>query len=161
MSVKKVLLLCGVPGSGKSYWAKNDFMYYPNRTAYVSRDEVRYSMITDNDEYFSKENAVFAEFVRRINAAIDDPEITSIIVDATHLNWASRNKILRKLHLSNVDVIPVVFNLPLKVCLERNEQREGRAKVPTNVICRMYSQYTDPSTDPFEYSDIIRYGGET
>lgn len=155
MNAKRVLLLCGVPGSGKSYWAKNSFMPYIQRAAYISRDEVRFSMITDEDEYFSKENAVFAEFIRRINAAIDDPEITSIVVDATHLNWASRHKTLRNLHLSNVDVIPIVFNLPLRVCLSRNEQREGRARVPDSVIRRMFHQRTDPSSDPFEYANIV------
>lgn len=155
MNAKRVLLLCGVPGSGKSYWAKNSFMPYISHAAYISRDEVRFSMITDEDEYFSKENAVFTEFIRRINTAIDDPEITSIVVDATHLNWASRHKTLRNLHLSNVDVIPIVFNLPLEVCLERNKQREGRARVPDSVIRRMFHQRTDPSTDPFEYAEIV------
>ena len=77
------------------------------------------------------------------------------MVDATHLNWASRHKTLRNLHLSNVDVIPVVFNLPLRVCLSRNEQREGRARVPDSVIRRMFHQRTDPSSDPFEYANIV------
>ena len=155
MNAKRVLLLSGVPGSGKSYWAKNSFMPYINHAVYISRDEVRFSMLTDEDDYFAKEDAVFTEFIRRVNEAIDNPEVTSIIVDATHWTWGSRNKTLRNLHLTNVDVIPVVFNLPLEVCLDRNEKREGRAKVPRGVIRRMFYQRTDPSTDPFEYADVV------
>ena len=124
-------------------------------SAYISRDEVRYSMLNDGDEYFSKEKAVFNEFIHRINKAIDNPEITSIVVDATHLNWASRNKTLSKLHLNDVDVIPVVFNTPLDICLNRNDTREGRANVPHSALIKMYNSRTDPSTDPFEYCYIL------
>ena len=128
--------------------------YIPN-TVYISRDEVRFSMLSDTDDYFAKEDAVFAEFVKRINNAIADSNIYNIIVDATHLNWASRNKTLRNLHLENCKVIAVVFNTPLNVCLDRNEKREGRAKVPRGVIRRMFYQRTNPDTDPFEWDDII------
>lgn len=155
MSVKRVLLLSGVPGSGKSYWAKNKFMPYIPNTAYISRDEVRFSMLTDSDEYFAKEDAVFAEFITRINTAIANEKIHNIIVDATHLNWASRNKTLRNLHLKDCQVVAVVFNTPLEMCLNRNEKREGRAKVPRGVIRRMFYQRTNPDTDPFEWDDII------
>ena len=113
-------------------------------------------MLSDEDDYFAKEDAVFKEFIRRINEAIDNPEINAVIVDATHLNWASRNKTLRNLHLSKVDeVVPVIFNTPLNVCLDRNNKRKGRARVPDAVIRRMFYQRTDPHTDPFAYADFV------
>lgn len=135
-------------------------MPYILNTAYISRDEVRFSMLSDTDDYFAKEDAVFTEFIKRINNAIADSNIYNIIVDATHLNWASRNKTLRNLHLENCKVIAVVFNTPLNVCLDRNEKREGRAKVPRGVIRRMFYQQTDPHNDPFTYADFVEVNTE-
>lgn len=37
---------------------------------YISRDEIRYSMISDKDEYFSKEKEVFNEYVKQIDEAL-------------------------------------------------------------------------------------------
>ena len=123
---------------------------------YVSRDEVRSSMLGEDDDYFAKENAVFKEFIRRINEAIDNPNIEAVIADATHLNWASRNKTINHLHLSKVEeVIPVIFNTPLNVCLDRNSKREGRARVPDAVVRQMYNRKTDPHNDPFHYADYV------
>ena len=153
MNVKKVWLLCGIPGSGKSYWAANFINRNPN-TAYISRDEVRFSVITDNEDYFSHENEVFNLFITRINNAINKKENENIIIDATHLNWQSRRKVLNRLH-ETWNVTAVFFAIPLEVCLARNEKREGRAKVPRGVIRRMYYQQTNPKTDPFPYKEVI------
>ena len=154
MNVKRVFLLCGVPGSGKSYWAKNRFMPYNPNTIYISRDEVRFSILNDNEEYFAHEDEVFDEFVRRINNAINNKEVDNVIIDATHLNWKSRNKVLSRLD-EIWNVTAVVFDTPLEICLNRNDKREGRAKVPRSVIRRMHFQRTDPHKDPFPYHDII------
>ena len=45
-------VMCGVPGCGKSTWCKNNV---PEDAVYVSRDEVRFSMLKPTDAYFSKE----------------------------------------------------------------------------------------------------------
>ena len=47
-----LVLMCGAPGSGKTTIAKKLMC---NNDLYISRDEIRYSMISDEDEYFSKE----------------------------------------------------------------------------------------------------------
>ena len=41
----------------------------------------------------------------------------------------------------------VYFDVPLAVALERNEKREGRAKVPKSVIRRMYYNIQKPKQD--------------
>ena len=48
-----LVLMCGAPGSGKTTIAKKLMC---NNDLYISRDEIRYSMISDEDEYFSKEH---------------------------------------------------------------------------------------------------------
>lgn len=151
--MKKVILLSGIPGSGKTYWAKNECALSKN-IVYISRDQIRFSMLKDGDEYFSKENLVFKEFIAQANAAINDLNIDEVILDATHLNWVSRRKTLNHLNLNECEVIIVAFDTPLEECWKRNDKREGRARVPKEVIQRMFYQKTDPNTDPYEYKCV-------
>ena len=61
---RKLYLMMGCPGSGKSTYLKTRFSQRP--LAVISRDEIRFSMVKENEEYFSRENEVYAEFIRQI-----------------------------------------------------------------------------------------------
>lgn len=137
----KLFLLMGCPGSGKSTWA---FNHLDEHTVWVSRDDVRFSMVFENEEYFSKEKEVFKEFVRRIDNALENEY--NVFADATHLNEASRNKLIRSISVP-VDEINVVWiKTDLNIALERNENRKGtRAYVPRDVIRKMFYSMTKPS----------------
>lgn len=155
---KTLWLMCGAPGSGKTWFAKNKLMKGYGWD-YISRDEVRFSMIKDGEEYFSHETAVFNEFVEKIAIALDWGH-DNVIADATHLNWGSRRKLLKALSkncvLEDVDVIPVVIDAKLEDILERNKLRDGRARVPEETIRRMYRNISDPAKDPYKYTAIMR-----
>jgi predicted kinase len=111
----------------------------------ISRDGIRFSMLKDSDDYFAHEDEVFAEFRRQIQAAIDEDVEMNIFVDATHLSEKARNKTLDGLRLEGVDLYAVAMDIPMGVCLDQNEQREGRAYVPRSVIRRMWYQYQPPT----------------
>lgn len=154
-------ILCGAPGSGKSYFAENHFL--KNETIYyVSRDKIRYSIIKEDDEYFSKETEVFNAFVWEIKNLLDSKTIpcSGVVADATHLNWASRRKLLNALGIlngkySNIDIIVVYMRPDLNTVLTRNNSRTGRAKVPEDVVRRMYNSQTSPWEDPFKYTAVM------
>lgn len=155
---KTLWLMCGAPGSGKTWFAKNKLMKGRD-WEYISRDEVRFSIIKDNEEYFSHETTVFNEFVEKIAIALDWGH-DNVIADATHLNWGSRRKLLKALSkncvLEDVDVIPVVIDAKLEDILERNKLRDGRARVPEETIRRIYRNISDPAKDPYKYAAIMR-----
>lgn len=155
---KTLWLMCGAPASGKSWFAKNKLMKDSNWD-YISRDEVRFSMIKDDEEYFSHETAVFNAFIGKITFALEYGN-DNIIADATHLNWGSRRKLLKALEkyisLENVDIIPVVIDAKLEDVFERNKLRDGRARVPEETIRRMYRNISDPVKDPYKYTAIMR-----
>ena len=136
--------MVGAPGSGKSSWANEAVKYYPDANI-VSRDKVRFSMITEKDDYFSKEKEVFNEFISQIADSVKHHQIT--IVDATHMNKKGRNKVFSRLTstLENVTLRAVVMNTTLETCLERNAQREGLALVPDFAIARMYEGFEEPT----------------
>lgn len=152
-------IMVGAPGCGKSYFAKKYLYAGKAHVIYISRDDVRYSMVEDNEEYFSKENQVFAEFIRQIKYHLD-VEADAVIADATHLNWPSRRKLLNALGLiknprNNIAIIPVVIKTEAEVNFARNNERTGRACVPQDVLMRMRNSQTSPWKDPFKYTAIM------
>ena len=150
----KLYIVSGAPGCGKSTWIKKQIE--EKGGIHISRDTIRFSMITEEDEYFSKENEVFDEFIRQINQAMRDG-VENIYVDATHINKFSRRKTLDRLDFSfSYQVVYAKFETPLNICLERNAQREGLAFVPSSVIRRMYYQQDDFFEHYGENTTLIR-----
>ena len=144
MRLNTLWILVGIPGSGKSTWAKK---FAKDKNIFiVSRDEIRFSLLEPGDEYFAKEKRVWNEYVKRIQFFLG---VGDVIADATHLNEKSREKLLAALDLTYVHVNTVYFDIPLEICLKRNEQREGLAKVPPETIQSMKSGLTDPAHDTF------------
>ena len=138
--MSKLMLMCGIPGSGKTTIAKkmtNNFIKY------VSRDEIRFSMLNENDEYFSKEKEVFEEYMNQINRALK--EGYDVIADATHLNRSSRAKVLNRLTIKPDTIIVACACVSLETALERNNKRAGLAKVPESQIRRMAHSIELPS----------------
>lgn len=154
MKQKRVFLMCGIPGSGKSTWIQTQLK--SNEDVWISRDQIRFSLLQKDEDYFACEEEVFSSFVNLTQQCIDDLTSYNIYVDATHLTIKARNKLLNKLlNLQNISIIPVWFNIPLDVALDRNEQRIGRAYVPPKVIAQMFTQQVPPTfSERHPYSEI-------
>ena len=135
-----LFMMCGVPGSGKSTWAKNHLRTFDR---YISRDDIRFSMVKENEEYFSKENEVFREFCYQINKNLEDGYDT--FADATHISKNSRAKLINNVRgYENIYII--VIEKPLMTIFEQNEKRAGtRSYVPKSVIRRMKNQFEFPT----------------
>lgn len=152
--LKTIFLMCGPAGSGKSTWATRQIKV-PHAQAWVSRDGIRFILVGENEDYFSREDEVFESFIKSIQAAIDSPETREVYVDATHLTEKARNKVLDRLDLAYCQIIPVVVHPDLKTTLARNDQREGRAFVPRSVIKRMDAQFERPTFhEKHQYAEI-------
>ena len=146
-----LIMFCGVPGSGKSTEAHRMAGSFTARNLtveYISRDELRFSMISDESEYFSKEKEVFSKFVEKTNNSLNKNDCT--IIDATHISKASREKILRRVkNPTNVRLLVLYFTTPLDVCMRQNDLRTGRERVPHEVIEKMAKQFEDPTEKEF------------
>lgn len=143
----KLYILCGPSGSGKSTWAQN-FRKEHEHIAYVSRDNIRLAMLTDDEDYFSHEKEVFKHFIATIAGYIQDDN--DVIADATHLNMFSRCKLIQAIDMrgyKEYEIIYVVFHTNVETCIERNKNRTGRANVPENVIRNMCRDFRAPTYD--------------
>ena len=149
----KLLVMCGTPGCGKSTWAKK--FAEENDAVIVSRDEIRFSMLDQGEDYFSREDEVTAKYYKQLNDLIADKGFEYIIADATHNTKKARGFFLDQINIKNVDVIPVYFTTSLEECKHRNDRRSGLARVPTKVIERMFNSRNIPTyNEKHTYYDI-------
>ena len=155
---KKVYLMSGVSGSGKSTWVKSQMMLGDE---WISRDNVRFSIVREDEEYFSHEEEVFDTFIDYINQTLKNPNVNKIYIDATHLNKKSRNKTLNRIHKNLIDELNCVFfDIPEEVCLLRNSWRSGREFVPETVIKNMKKVHTMPDkSEKFDHIYVVNENG--
>ena len=157
-----LFMMIGAPGSGKSYFAKEKLRPLIENCDYVSRDEIRFSLMKDGDVYFAHERETYNIFIKSISDSLMSSR--NVIADAIHINWPSRRKLINNLkkiiNLDGIDVVPVMVSCSRETALKRNSGREGLACVPDNVITTAFDQMTDPANDPFKYSAILRVRNE-
>lgn len=134
-------LMCGLPGSGKTTAAKNVIKNDPN-IKYVSRDDIRYTMVSDQDHYFDRENEVYREFCNQISRWLQQGNY--VIADATHLTKNSRKKLLNNI-IKPAQIRCIFVNTPFNICMERNSKRKGITRVPDKQMYRMKNTLQVPS----------------
>lgn len=140
--MSKLFIMMGAPGSGKTTWCKNNV---PKNAVYISRDEIRFNIIKDEDSYFSKEKIVYDIFTNKINKALESG--LDVYADQTSLNAGSRKKLINALNKKPDEIIGIYFTTPLDIVLQRNAQRTGRALVPEDVVVNMFNSLTRPTLD--------------
>ena len=143
--MSKLIIMCGIPGSGKSTWLHEHASHFYAASSIVSRDQIRFSMLKDGEDYFAHEKEVWNQFIEEIKISLAINEET--YVDATHINERSRAKLFRALGSSmyGVELTALYFKIPLEVALARNENRSGLAYVPASAIISMNSNLTEPT----------------
>lgn len=134
---------CGVPGSGKSTFLKD---IINSNEKIISRDEIRFSLLKPGEDYFSHEKEVYTKFLNQITLYVKKD--INVYADATHLNEKSRFSLLSQLTKKGCnpsEINAIYFNVPLEICLERNEARLGTAAyVPPEQLKQMFARFTPP-----------------
>lgn len=142
---QRIVLLIGLPGSGKSTWARAQGWNA------LSSDEVRLLLMDDATDQ-TNHSRVFAtiRYLLRQRLAIGRP-VTCI--DATHLTVWERKPYFEIAQWYGCDVEAVFFDVPLAACLERNRARSRQ--VPEEALILLASRLEPP--DPEEgFSRIER-----
>lgn len=127
-------IMSGVPGCGKSTWARK-FTAGHDNVVNVSRDEIRFSLLADGEDYFAREDDAIAIFYSEINEALAAGH--DVIADATHISDRALRNTMRRIDV-DCDKVLVSFDTSLETCIARNALRDGRARVPEYVIRNMW-----------------------
>ena len=142
--MSKLIVLCGIPGSGKSTYANkisNELWNQGEKTAIISTDFIReYLFGNASCQLFG--NKVFTEAYKQIEKYLD--EGYCVIFDAMNLRPKDRHKLIEVAKNHNVDNITAIhFSTPVEVCIERQLQRERQ--VPEKVIRSKQGSLVIPS----------------
>lgn len=141
-----LIMLVGIPASGKSSYARQNYKDYK----IYSSDELREKLFNDvNDQVHN--NELFRYIHKNIIKDLRDGN--NVVYDATNIYSKNRRKFLSKLSDIDCSKICVVFNVDVDKCKLRNSTRER--KVPEEVIDKMYNKIETPSID--EGFDKIYY----
>ncbi len=157
--MKKILILRGLPASGKSTFAKQLVKGNPGLYKRINRDDLREMFDT---YHFSRDNEKFVKRVRDvlIREALRDGK--HVIVDDTNLSMKNVNRITqlaeehRKKTGEPIEVSVKEFEVSLAEALERDAKREKR--VGDRVIRKMHRQFygdgnsRDPQYNPQDES---------
>ena len=152
--MSKLIMMVGVPGSGKSTWIKE---YKSEFDAVVSRDAIRFALLKDGEDYFAHEDEVIKIFIENIIAALKDG--ATVWVDATHLNKKSRANVLDKVAQFADEIEAVWIDVPIETAFSQNDKREGRAWVKHGIIRRMFFSLEAPEFDE-GFDKITRVRGD-
>lgn len=140
----QTLYICiGIPGSGKSTWAKAqtancDHLVHP--IVRINKDELR-AMLYVREWNPSLENLTndieSRAIARALNLGYD------VIDDSTNLSVKRINFLQQTIGRNGVTVELVWFDTPFSTCYLRNSRREGIERVPNNRMITFKSRYAD------------------
>jgi predicted kinase len=142
-----VVLAIGLPGSGKSSWFKR------HKITPLSSDLLRALLFDDPTEQ-RFQDLIFSNLRSMLKARLIARRPTNY-VDATNLSPHERNGWIKLAKDYGYEVQAVFFDVPVDVCLERNQRRER--KVPEDAMRRMASKLKPPAFEEgFSKITVVR-----
>ncbi len=150
-----LIMMCGIPGCGKSTYGRKLVELHPD-WEYVSRDEIRFTYVSDQAHYYDHEYEVYKEFCNRISMHLINGK--TVIADATHLTKGSRWKLINNLDIKPDKVTVIVMMTSVQTCLERVKNRELEiTRVPEQTILSMSHRYRKPDARFEDFINQIVY----
>lgn len=141
--MKKLIVLCGISGSGKSHFAHNEWLKDPLNTVIVNRDKIRELLFSFTEESI-------ADYYSRPDMGKLEKQVTlyedtliheglnlgkTVIVDATHLTAPY----LKRFEFWNVPINYEYFDISVITAIIRDSYRIR--KVGEEVIKRQFDRY--------------------
>ena len=145
--MSNLIIMCGLPASGKSSYAKG-----VKKSIIISTDDIR-EEINGNASIQDNGNLVFETAFNRIKENLIQNKYKNVVFDATNINYKKRTDIVNRFKKYADKIICYFVYADYEECLERNSKRER--KVPEEVIKRMYYNFYVPQY--FEGFDDIHF----
>lgn len=153
--MNRLIVLSGVPGSGKSYFSASIKRAIKKHVHIISSDELRYNIL-GNQQDLSEDELIWKIYYSLIEVySVDKNGI--VILDATHSKKIYRlDNIKPYKHLfDQVDL--VCFRLDKELVLKQNKDREN--PIPRENLLKLIDQFEmpdDEEKDFYDHVDIIK-----
>jgi predicted kinase len=132
----KAIITIGLPGSGKS-------TYFKGHPGEVNRDDIRLDLFGEGEMIGYYSHPSLPQREKRVDEKRDEmisllsKTGADVVISDTNLNPRYRYMLVEQLESIGFEVEYMVFDVPLDVCITRNDSREGWRRVPTNVLAGM------------------------
>lgn len=157
----ELILLIGLPGSGKDYYCSKNFEYeriFLNKTYILSSDNIRKELYGDEND--QTHNAEVFQYIKEQTVNMLSKGM-KVVINATNLTRKARNSITQYVD-ENLQgfydyglIRYIIIATPYYKCLENNRKRDRQ--VPDNVIERMYKNFEFPTYNEFVHKIDIVY----
>ena len=149
-----LIVLSGVPGSGKSYFSRALKQKRNKHVYIISSDELRKEILGDQRD-MSEDTLIFKIYYALLKAYSEDKN-GIVILDATHAKKIYRLDSIKpyKPLFDQVDL--VCFKLDKETVLRQNAQRE--TPIPNDALIRLIDEYELPDEEErnfYHHVDII------
>jgi predicted kinase len=135
----RIVVLCGLPGSGKSTWLGCKLK--ESGGGALSSDAVRRLLADDEtDQTIHVQVFQTIRYLLEQRLAIGRP---LTYIDATNLTPEERRPYIDIARAHGCEIEAVFFDVPLDVCLERNARRHR--VVPADALANMAARLVPPS----------------
>ncbi len=145
-TVKTILLLIGIPGSGKTTW-RNDFLRKNQGWIAVSRDDYRHMLFNSDKLEYREENFITDLVKNTVTKGVKNK--FNVILDATNVNIKYlKSDVAYYEQFGNIDF--KIFDISVDKAKERDKNREW--VVGEEIIDRMYKDYCNLFNSNFDFS---------
>ena len=153
--MNKLIVLSGVPGSGKSYFSASLKRAKKKHVYIVSSDELRLNIL-GNQQDLSEDDLIWRIFYSLVESYSIDKE-GIVILDATHSKKTYRLDNIKPFKTLYDQVDLICFRLDKELVLEQNKGREN--PIPKDSLLRLIDQFEMPDDEErefYDHVDIIR-----
>ena len=153
--MNRLIVLSGVPGSGKSYFSRKFKEALKKHVYIISSDELRYKIL-GNQRDLSEDALIWQIYYELVKVYSVDKEGT-VILDATHSKKIYRldNILPYKPLYDQIDLI--CFRLDKEVVIEQNADREN--PIPPDALLKLIDAFEMPDEEEkafYDHVDIIK-----
>lgn len=151
--MNKLVVLAGVPGSGKSYFSSTIKKIKTSHVYVISSDQLR-KEIGGSQANLNNEELMWKIFLNLAKTYALDPD-GIVILDATHINSEFRVKRNSPLKELFNETYLVVWNLDHLVVSNQNLQRDY--PIPVEAMNKFFDKFEMPDEVDKEFFDHIIY----
>lgn len=152
--MKRLVLLCGVAGSGKSTYIKN---HCPYKGAYILECDIFRKKVTGSYKIMPKDpyKEVYDVVIARAKELCEENDDVDVVIDSTFITKERREYFVKRLPGFDSYELFILHTNDPKINLKKNKMRIKEKRVPDDVIIKMWNSYEAPDEEEKKFYNLI------